>query len=100
MSGAILQSACSACLMACMWLQADRPAHYVAKSLQDSGIEVIPVPVYACPTSPDCHSRHALAALHHTMCMLLIAAGTTPMRRLSWGRRCTGSWQMSKAMWT
>lgn len=29
-----------------MHAQADRPAHYVAKSLQDSGVEVVPVPVY------------------------------------------------------
>ena len=29
-----------------MPLQADRPAHYVAQSLQSSGVEVIPVPVY------------------------------------------------------
>ena len=30
----------------CMPLQADRHAHYVAQSLQASGIEIIPVPVY------------------------------------------------------
>ena len=35
-----------------MPLQADRPAHYVAQSLQASGVEVIPVPVYY----PDAHT--------------------------------------------
>jgi predicted CoA-binding protein len=27
-------------------LQADRPAHYVAKSLQAAGVKIIPIPVY------------------------------------------------------
>lgn len=26
--------------------RADRPAHYVAKSLQDDGVKIVPVPVY------------------------------------------------------
>ena len=30
----------------CMPVQADRPAHYVAQSLQASGVKIIPVPVY------------------------------------------------------
>ena len=26
--------------------RADRPAHYVAQSLQDDGVKIVPVPVY------------------------------------------------------